>query len=216
MLFRSPGLQIQSGPNPKPRLGRVAAAILTSAAFLLASLGVDSYGTSRPAIQLPKTSSTSGVAMGSLMDMGPMPVIAPLFIQDNDFASTLNLVNDLSISTYADVILTGLNGKEITRRRVEFAPHSQRQLEISSLLLSAVSPATTGRIAVMQSPDLQHITMNSQLSITYSGAKEPNYIDEELAMPSAAGSQPYARSPTLSIDHLSSLSRAWLTRFNTL
>jgi hypothetical protein len=176
-------------------LRRAAAAIFTAAVFVLGSLGVDSYGMSRPPTKqviplhtfLPQDASTSRKA--SAMKMGPMPVVAPLFVQDNDFTSTLHLVNDLNISTYADVVLTDLNGKEITRQRVVIGSHSQSSLEISALLLSSNSSATTGRIAVIQSPELQNITINSQLSMTYRGAKEPIYIDEEFGMPNAKGSQ---------------------------
>jgi hypothetical protein len=127
--------------------------------------------------------------------MMQMPVVAPLFIQNQDFRSTLILVNGSNVSTYADVVLTGLDGSQIASQRVQFSPHSQRRLEGDTLLQSAVSSGTTGRITVMQSPELKGMSINSQLAITYLGPKQSNYIDEEVAMPTAESS-PILRAVT--------------------
>jgi hypothetical protein len=118
-----------------------------------------------------------------------MPLVVPLFIQNEDFSSTLVLTNSADQSTYADVILTGTNGREITRRRVEFTAHSQRDIEIEPLLQSVLSGSTTGSISVIQSPDLRGAVVLGQLSMTYRGTHDPSYIDEEVAMPMIMGSQ---------------------------
>jgi hypothetical protein len=129
--------------------------------------------------------------MGSMMKM---PVVAPLFVQNEEFSSTLVLVNDSSATTYADVVLTGLDGKEIAKRRVEMAPLNQQRVNVIDLLAAAVSPATTGRITVMQSRALKGMPIAAQLTMTYKGSphwrgSELNYIDEEVSMPSMNGSQ---------------------------
>ena len=80
-----------------------------------------------------------------------MPLVLPLFVQDQQFTSTLVLVNGSAESTYADVALTSLDGKEINHRRVRFAPHSQRLLELNELLREVASPDAMGRITIMQS-----------------------------------------------------------------
>src|SRR5260370_32105823 len=133
--------------------------------------------------------------------MMQMPLVLPLFLQDEQFASTIVLVNGSAESRYADVALTGLDGKEINHRRVKFAPHSQRAVEVRHLLQEVASPAVMGRITIMQSPDLKGMASAAQLSITYQGSVHPTYIheekgavhqtyiDEETAMPSAEGSQ---------------------------
>lgn len=99
------------------------------------------------------------------------------------------LVNGSKLNTYADVTLTGLNGDEIRRQRVEFTPHSQRRLEVHDLLQDANLATNAGRITVMQSAELKGMSIAAQLSMTYRGPSKPVYIDEETAMPTAEGSQ---------------------------
>jgi hypothetical protein len=138
---------------------------------------------------LPSDARAGRTLRGQMPPMMHMPVIAPLFIQNRDFTSTLVLVNDSILTTYADVTLQALDGREITTKRVQFPPHSQQRVEIGELLASVVSRASTGRITVMQSPDLKGMPIAAQLSLTYRASDEPNYIDEETSMPSAEGSQ---------------------------
>lgn len=121
--------------------------------------------------------------------MMQMPTVAPLFIADQQFLSTLVLVNSTAVNTYADVTLRGMDGRTIVQQRVNFSPHSQQQVDVGKLLASVASPATAGSILVMPSPDLNGSGLGAALSMTYIGSSEPNFIDEEPAMPSAMGSQ---------------------------
>ena len=122
--------------------------------------------------------------------MMQMPMVFPLFLQNQDFSSALVLTNAANQPTYADVILKSTNGTEITQKRVDFTAHSQSVVDIQSLLASAVSPATTGSITVMQSPEFDGtMVILGQLSMTDRASEQPNYIDEEVAMPNTAGSQ---------------------------
>lgn len=131
-----------------------------------------------------------GIPQESSSPMMQMPMVFPLFLQNQDFSSALVLTNAANQPTYADVILKTTNGTEITRHRVEFMAHSQRTVEVLSLLQTAVSSATTGSITVMQSPEFDGtMLILGQLSITNRTSKQPNYIDEEVAMPSSEGSQ---------------------------
>ncbi len=171
-------------PYSKRRFMMSFAAILTAVAFTLSTLGTDMhypvYLSAKRSLAKPRVPQ-----MGSMA----MPLVAPLFIEDHEFTSTLVLVNGSILNTYADVAITGLDGQEITHQRVQFSPHSQRRVELAALLKSASSRVTTGRIEIMQSPGLKGMTILASLSITYSGSSEPNYIDEEVSMPSAKGSQ---------------------------
>lgn len=133
-----------------------------------------------------KVAQPMGVKSATMMEM---PLVIPLFIQDQDFTSTLVMVNGSNAATAVDVVLTGLDGHEIKSQRVEFTQHSQRQIEIASLLQSAGSSATTGRIVIMPGPNVKNMSVLGQLTMTYVGSREPSYIDEEVAMPSAEGSQ---------------------------
>jgi hypothetical protein len=118
-----------------------------------------------------------------------MPLIVPLFLQGNHFSSTLTLVNNSTADTYADISLRGMDGNTIASRRVNFRPHSQRRVDIGNLLDAKGSSATTGSILVMQSPALAGPSIAAVLSITYLGSIDPNYIDEEIFMPSMDGSR---------------------------
>jgi hypothetical protein len=118
-----------------------------------------------------------------------MPIVAPLFVQDRQFSSTLGMVNASNVSTFADVALTDTNGKQIAVKRVQFAPHSQQRLDILSVLESSISAATSGRLTISQDPSLQGMAISAQLSMTFTGDNNTSYIDEEVAMPNAEGSQ---------------------------
>lgn len=134
----------------------------------------------------PKTTKPSASSTPAMMQM---PMVAPLFIEDGDFTSTLVLVNSSAVPTYADVTVRALDGKTVATKRIQFQPHSQQQVTLRSLLDAAGAPGvTTGSITVMQSPDLSGVVITAALSMTRLSSP-PNYIDEELAMPSAEGSQ---------------------------
>ena len=121
--------------------------------------------------------------------MVEMPLVIPLFIQDQEFTSTLVMVNGSKEATAVDVILTASDGRQIKKQRVPFGPHSQRQIEVNSLLQSAELPATKGRIVIIPSPGVGNPSVLAQLTMTYLSPGELNYIDEEAAMPSAEGSK---------------------------
>jgi hypothetical protein len=97
-------------------------------------------------------------------------------------------VNAAAVDTYADVSVWGLGGEPIASRRVSFSPQSQRRVELGTLLRSSGSSATTGSILVMPRSDSGG-AIAAALSMTYRTNPEPNYIDEELAMPSMSDSQ---------------------------
>lgn len=118
-----------------------------------------------------------------------MPLVIPLFIASQEFASTLVLVNGSAITTYADVVLRDLDGSAIVQRRVVFSPHSQQRLDLGELLGSVAARGEAGSILVMPSSELRGPAIVGSLLMTYLAQPQSNYIDEELAMPSAQGSQ---------------------------
>ena len=60
----------------------------------------------------PKTTKPSASSTPAMMQM---PMVAPLFIEDGDFTSTLVLVNSSAVPTYADVTVRALDGKTVGR-----------------------------------------------------------------------------------------------------
>src|SRR5579864_40943 len=183
-------------------------AITLSPLIAPASVRPTSPTSNRIATTALRTRQNSAQASAPMIQM---PMVFPLFVQNRDFSSTLVLTNAANQSTYADVILTATNGSQITTSRVQFTAHSQRTVDVLSILESAVSPATTGSITVMQSPEFDGtMVILGQLSMTYRTSQEPSYIDEEIAMPSAEGSQTLRAvadsgegSPLVSVSNLS-------------
>jgi hypothetical protein len=116
-------------------------------------------------------------------------MIIPLFVEGDQFSSTLTLINNATSSTYADLTLRGLDGKAIVTKRVDFNPHSQRRVDIGKLLDSKASTSTAGSILVTPSGALAGPSIGAVLSMTYLGYTDPNYIDEEIFVPNVKGSQ---------------------------
>jgi hypothetical protein len=136
-----------------------------------------------------RTTKSSQQSTGTSTPMMPMPLVAPLFIANEEFTSTLVLVNGSALQTYADVILRGPDGTQVAQKRVTFDPHSQRTLDLGVVLREKGSNATTGSVVVMPSADLKGPAILAALSMTYLTYPQPNFIDQELAMPSSNDSQ---------------------------
>jgi hypothetical protein len=142
-----------------------------------------------------------------------MPIVAPLFIEDGNFTSTLVLVNGSQVATYADVFLRSLDGKTVAKPRIHFPPYSQRQVAIRDLRDSGIaSGITSGSVTVLESPSLSGMVITAALSITQFSSPNPHYIDRELAMPSTSGSNMLTGvvdssdgSPTVAITSLSDM-----------
>jgi hypothetical protein len=116
-------------------------------------------------------------------------LVMPLFLEGAQFSSTLVLVNDSIANTYAYVTIRATDGAVIGVRRVTFSQHSQRQIRIGDILSENGSSATAGSIVVAQSPLLKGPSIGGMLALTYLGSADPNYMDEEIAMPMLTGSE---------------------------
>ena len=92
-----------------------------------------------------------------------MPQIAPLFIEDPQFTSTLVLVNPSSAPASANVILRALRGKVIGSQVVNVPPSGRLDVSIGMMLQFAGSAETTGSIVVL--PASNNIV--AALSLTY-------------------------------------------------
>ena len=183
---------------------RMTKLTLALGGLLLFTLGLDCFAQTKSALLLSTASARErrpGNERGaSPANSGPstqasttepmpsMPLVVPLFIQDRHFTSTLVMVNGISSSSFVDFVLRDLGGTEIVHKRILFAPHSQQRVEIAALLLAAHSGATAGSITITQDPANESMVL-AQLTITYLGSGFPNFLDEEVSMPSAQGSQ---------------------------
>ena len=171
--------------NRKHSVSRVATAMLTSIIFALASLGTVPTGAinkKQKTLSISKPSNkTRASGFGTGPGMSPL-LVAPLFLQDEQFSSTLSFVNASNVNTYATVTLRSLSGQTIFQKMVPLPGSSPVQIAVQQILEEANSPETRGSILVEQSPDLKGLAVLAQLSITYNGS-HASYIDEELAMP---------------------------------
>ena len=144
---------------------------------------------------------SSSVVPISAMDTSMMqsPFVAPLFVEDGEFTSTLILANGTAVPTYADIALRTLDGKTVATQTIQFQPHSVQQVSIRALRETGTEPnITTGSVVVSQTPSANGMTVLGALSITQlsTGSShyvdqilaKPGYIDQELAMPSDASS----------------------------
>ena len=115
------------------------------------------------------------------------PLVAPFFVEDGEFSSTLILLNGTAIPTYADVAMHAPDGTTVAKQRIQFTPHSQQQLSMSSLRANGTEPnITTGSITVSQDPKPSGMTIVGGLAISQASTGTHHYIDEELAMPMLA------------------------------
>lgn len=164
----------------------LAVAGLVCAYFLIAS------GAVSPNRKMGRKSALAATALRSAQSPGAagmaMNPVLPLFVTGPNFTSSLVMVNVTQVPTYADVILTDPNGKQITQERVQLPPRSQETADIAALLNSVSSTASIGRITVAQEQTFSGM-IGAQLLLTYNGSAEPNYIDEDEAIPGPTASQ---------------------------
>jgi hypothetical protein len=133
------------------------------------------------ASQMTRVKLPSGKQQAS---MEIMPLVAPLFLEDPQFTSTLVLLNATTLPAPADVMLRDVDGKVITDQQVTVPPSNRLDVPIGIMLQFVGSAKTTGSVLVK--PEKKDIA--AALSITYRRQTTPSYIDEELAMPMPSSS----------------------------
>jgi hypothetical protein len=148
------------------RILQVVAVFLASATLLPAGMQ-----TRRQPVAKNKTAPPA--------EMMRMPWVAPLFVEDQDFTSTLVLVNSTAVNGPAEVTLRDVRGAIITTQNVLVQARSDLRLPIEPLLRRAHAASINGSITVMPTSG----NVAAQLSLTYRKQPVASYIDEELSMP---------------------------------
>lgn len=115
----------------------------------------------------------------------PMPFVAPLFLENSQFTSTMVMVNAGNTPASAWVILRSMRGTIITQRRVTVSGSNRLDLDVGEMLQSATTAETTGSITVV--PDTHSLA--AALSLTDRSEATASYLDEEFAMPMPNDSQ---------------------------
>lgn len=140
-----------------------------SLSFLIASIAVAAQN---PASQ-KSTSKTPSLSM---------PMVAPVFLEDAEFTSTVTLVNDAIQDLSARVLVLDPHGVAAAQKEFHLPGHTSLPIRIHDLLEESGSAVTTGSVIVMPQP-MPGMPIGGQLSITSRAGSIPSYIEEEMLMP---------------------------------
>ena len=109
----------------------------------------------------------------------PMPLVAPLFIENGMTHSTITLVNNFSKPLDIDVVLSDLEGNQIAKSAVTIDAYSPKKVEIADVLSQMPWAATSGYGSVLLSSHTA-TTLAAQLSIV--NQELQNDMEEEFVM----------------------------------
>jgi hypothetical protein len=145
------------------------------------------------------------LSAGMQMNM-VMPSVAPLFAEGSGFSSTLHLINELKTTLVATIDVYAPSGRKMAQDIVSLNPNSAQEISVKSLLGAEYNGSQMGSILVSSD---HPAGLLGAVTLTYHG-KTDVYFDEELAMPSMAGSNmlrgvtdaEFIRSPIIAITSL--------------
>jgi len=111
--------------------------------------------------------------------MTPMPLAAPIFIEDDVTTSLITMVNSLSTPLEVDVILSGVDGNELAKSATTIGSHTEQEIAVRDLL-DAASYHGPVYGSVLLVPH-RNSTLAAQMSIVrHKGSA--NDIEEEFVM----------------------------------
>jgi hypothetical protein len=124
-------------------------------------------------------------------------MVAPLFLDDKDFSSTVTLVNDAIAQIRSRVVVLDSQGVQVAFKEVEMPGHTSLAIRIRDLLTEAGSGANSGSVLVIPEP-VSGMPIGAQLSIESKIGATPAYMEEEM-LPQDEGRQGIYRASTLSV-----------------
>ena len=120
-------------------------------------------------------------------DMVNMPSVAPLFLEDAQFSSTLYIVNDGIPSVSGRLLLLAPDGQIISDKTVTVGGHDKLEVPVKPMLETAHSTATRGSIELFDD-NIDGPSLAGEVVITFHGQSTSVNIDEELLMPTMSQS----------------------------
>jgi hypothetical protein len=126
------------------------------------------------AVTRRNTGSASAAPMDAMM---PMPLVAPLFIEDQEHTGIITMVNSSSQGVDVDVVLYSLSGDQLATHALTVSPYSQQTIAIADLLQN--SDVQYGSVFIVPH---RMTTMAAQLSIADRNGASTNDIEEEFQM----------------------------------
>ncbi|HMH15319.1 MAG TPA: hypothetical protein VK578_19625 [Edaphobacter sp.] len=157
-----------------PKLERIS--------FLLSTAGLLSIQ-----LVLAATAQSYSSADSKPLSM-PMPSTAPLFIENDNFSSTIHLVNEATTDGWVNLTLFDLSGNQIASVPEYFGAVTDRTFQVKELLRSSGLFSSAGSVRLMRVPSSKPIAVLGQVSITHFQGGAYAYLDEEFAMPTEGGS----------------------------
>lgn len=120
-------------------------------------------------------------------EMMPMPIVAPLFIEDATTHSEITMVNSLDVELSVEVVVSGPSEMTFARKKVTVEPRSQKKLKLADLLRGTpvYADAVYGSVSLMAN---RPSPFAAQLSILRDDGSSSTDVEEEFAMMS--GSNP--------------------------
>jgi hypothetical protein len=116
--------------------------------------------------------------------MMPMPMVAPLFLEDSTFTSTLTMVNSAARTVSVDLSLTDPGGREVVHKTLDMAGDTSQTLRIRDLLAAVDNITAIGSVLVTPDPGAgKDMLIAAQLSITANSSGFASYFEEEFTMP---------------------------------
>lgn len=170
-----------------PRIFRIAVALITSEALLLATTQTTAQTFTS---QSPLPSSQSAISSNSNPpsakkttpynpDEMPMPLVAPLFIENESMHSEMIMVNDSTKPLEVDVVAYAASGDQLAKQTITMDAHGQTTVKVSDLLEGTSSnvSAAYGSISILPH---RLASLAAQLSITSTDGL--NDVEEEVPM----------------------------------
>lgn len=125
-------------------------------------------------------------------EMMPMPLVAPLFVENGEFSSLVTIVNGAAATATADVVLFDQQGAQVLKKTLSLNGHSQQALKLGDLLQAANANVSVGSVEIMpETKAAQSMSVVAQLSIVNNSTSPSTYLEEEFLMPTSDGSNKY-------------------------
>lgn len=146
-----------------------------------------------PGADMNKSQSSPAYYRGepktNIAPMRLQPSVFPLFIEDDEFASLITLVNSSGVSSSALLTIRDPQGKAHTPMSIRLTGHAKAEIKVADLLRKLGITIRTGSILVTQGPELKRPSILSQLTLTQTNAVPIALTEEELVMPMDMDSQ---------------------------